>query len=81
MTKTSLYNLTLESFPYDEAKIMGKWVYKKLNFNPDTWENAPRVVREKAKEYDLSLLKILWQGLSKDGTRKFLLGLDDKNSI
>ena len=81
MTKDSLYNLTLESFPYDEAKIMGKGVYKKLNFNPDTWEHAPRVVREKAKEYDLSLLKVLWQGLSKDGTRKFLLGLKDKNSI
>lgn len=58
------------------------WVYKKWEFDPANWTNVAKATREFLKEtYDLELLKIVWNGLSKDGTRKFLVKMADGQTV
>jgi 23S rRNA (adenine2503-C2)-methyltransferase len=58
------------------------WIYKKLEFNPENWTNISKKNREiLISEFTTKLPVVLWDGLSKDGTRKFLLKLEDKNTI
>ncbi|RLA62886.1 MAG: 23S rRNA (adenine(2503)-C(2))-methyltransferase RlmN [Epsilonproteobacteria bacterium] len=58
------------------------WIFKKYNWNLDTWSNVGAKVKNHIKEQmDISLPKIIWDGLSEDGTRKFLLQMNDKQSV
>lgn len=58
------------------------WVYKKWNFNPEEWTNVSNKTKELLlNEYDFSLLKVVWHGLSKDGTRKFLVKMNDGQTV
>ena len=58
------------------------WVYKKWVFDPAQWTNVAKGSREFLTEnYDLNLLKIVWNGLSKDGTRKFLVKMTDGQTV
>lgn len=67
--------------PFGATQIFD-WVYKKWVFDPAEWRNVSKGAREfLSTEYDLNLLKIVWNGLSKDGTRKFLVKMTDGQTV
>lgn len=58
------------------------WIYKRFQFSPSTWSNISKNLKTfLEEEMDLSLPKIVWQGLSTDGTRKFLLQMVDGETV
>lgn len=64
------------------ATQMFDWVYKKWVHDPTQWTNVSKKAQEYfAENYDFSLLKIVWNGLSKDGTRKFLVKMTDGQTV
>ncbi|MCF8059488.1 MAG: 23S rRNA (adenine(2503)-C(2))-methyltransferase RlmN [Bacteriovoracaceae bacterium] len=90
-TKPSLYAFTMEGlqdflvekgFAKFAAKQIYNWLYQNWEFDPENWSNVSKKLKEFLKtEMDLSLPKVVWQGLSKDGTRKFLIGMSDQQSV
>jgi 23S rRNA (adenine2503-C2)-methyltransferase len=89
--KPSFFDLT-----FDELKALLKeqgltafganqvfdWVYKKWAFEPEHWSNVARATKEfLAAHYDFKLPAIVWDGLSKDGTRKFLVKMSDGQTV
>lgn len=74
--------LTEKGFsPFGATQIFD-WVYKKWEFNPENWSNVSKGSKQLfLEEYDMSLLKIVWNGLSKDGTRKFLVKMADGQTV
>ena len=87
----SLYSFTLEelreylkerSFARFAADQIFNWVYKRFVFDPDQWTNVSKKIKEHFKtDLDLELPKIIWHGLSKDGTRKFLTKFSDDQTV
>jgi 23S rRNA (adenine2503-C2)-methyltransferase len=89
--KNSFYNFTFielqehlveNNFSKFNAKQLFDWVYKKKELDFAKWTN----ISKKLKAYlfeniDFSLPEVVWEGLSKDGTRKFLLKLHDGQTI
>ena len=89
--KKNLFSVTLtelredflkEGLPAFAAGQIYNWIYKHYQFDPDKWSN----ISKKAKYYllenfELKLPKIVWEGHSSDGTRKFLLAMEDGNTI
>jgi 23S rRNA (adenine2503-C2)-methyltransferase len=74
--------LTTQGFSAFGATQIYDWVYKKWEFNPANWTNVAKASREYiTATYDLELLKIVWNGLSKDGTRKFLVKMNDGQTV
>jgi len=58
------------------------WIYKKLSFSPQDWKNLSKKLTQFIEEkMGLVLPKIIWEGISTDGTRKYLLQLEDKQTI
>ena len=58
------------------------WVYRKNERNPQNWSNVSKNSKEFFTEnYSFDLLKIVWNGLSKDGTRKFLVKFADGQTV
>lgn len=91
LAQNSLYSRTLEELK-DELSAQGfskfsadqvfNWLYKQWEFSPENWSNVSKKVKEHIFEtYDLSLPKIVWNGHSSDGTRKFLVGLEDQQTV
>jgi 23S rRNA (adenine2503-C2)-methyltransferase len=89
--KTSFFDIEFEELktllvkqrlsPFGANQIFD-WVYKKWNTNPSDWSNVSKVSRQFIEEnFDLSFLKIVWNGLSKDGTRKFLVKMTDGQTV
>lgn len=89
--KTSFFDLTFDDLkalltekgltPFGATQIFD-WVYKKHELDPDNWSNVSKASKTFFKEnYDLSLLKIVWNGHSKDGTRKFLVKMNDGQTV
>lgn len=67
--------------PFGATQIFD-WVYRKWVFNPAEWTNVAKASREFLTEnYDMNLLRIVWNGLSKDGTRKFLVKMVDGQTV
>lgn len=74
--------LTEKGFSPFGATQMFDWVYKKWVHNPQDWSNVSKAAKEFFTEnYDFSLLKVVWHGLSKDGTRKFLVKMNDGQTV
>lgn len=89
--KQSLFDLTLKDLQ-DTLKAQGlvafgagqifDWVYRKRVYDPAGWTNVSKETRAWfAENYDVKLPKIVWHGLSKDGTRKFLIGFGDQQTV
>jgi 23S rRNA (adenine2503-C2)-methyltransferase len=58
------------------------WIYKKFSFSPQDWTNLSKKLTQFLEEkMGLVLPKIIWEGISTDGTRKYLLQLEDKQTI
>jgi 23S rRNA (adenine2503-C2)-methyltransferase len=67
--------------PFGAEQIFD-WIYKKLNLSVDDWTNVAKKTREHFKTtISFSLPQIVWEGFSKDGTRKFLLKMMDGQTI
>ena len=89
--KPSLFDLTLTDLQatlkaqglvaFGAGQIFD-WVYRKGVYDPEGWTNVSKETRAWFKDnYSSSLPKIIWQGLSKDGTRKFLVGFGDQQTV
>ncbi len=64
------------------AKQAYDWVYKKHVFDVDQWSNISKEARIQFKEkLSFELPKIIWEGVSVDQTRKFLLRVGKNHSI
>lgn len=91
MQTQSLYDFTYQELrdhfkenglPAFAADQIFNWVYKKHIFDVDQWANVSKVVKEYVKnEFDLNLPKIVWQAISKDGTKKFLVKFQDGQTV
>ena len=91
MAKKSLYSFTLDDFrnyclENGFSKFSGDqvfdWAYRKFNYNIDEWSNVSNKLKAHISEHlSIELPQILWNGLSKDGTRKFLLKMSDGNTV
>lgn len=58
------------------------WVYKKLELDPENWSNVSNKLKTWLKEnISFEVPSIVWEGLSKDGTRKFLVKMRDGNTV
>ncbi len=69
-------------FPVYAAEQVYSWIYKHFVFEMIAWTNVSKVVKAYLNEnYSFDLPKVLWHGQSVDGTRKFLIGLHDGQSI
>lgn len=91
LMKPSFYDLTFDELkalltekglsPFGATQIYD-WVYKKWEFDPANWSNVSKATKEFfLQNYDMNLLKIVWNGLSKDGTRKFLVKMADGQTV
>lgn len=89
--KPSFFDLTFDELkalltekklsPFGATQIFD-WVYKKNVYNPEEWSNVSKVAKEFFKEnYNFDMLKVVWNGLSKDGTRKFLVKMTDGQTV
>ncbi len=89
--KPSFFDLTYDELktllqekgfsPFGATQIFD-WVYKKGVYDPFKWTNVSKASQQYFSEtYDLSLLKVVWNGLSKDGTRKFLVKMCDGQTV
>ncbi len=58
------------------------WVFKKAVFEQEGWGNVSKKVKAYLEEkFDLFVPNIVWSGLSRDGTRKFLIGMSDGHTV
>lgn len=72
---------TLGEKPYRAKQIM-KWLYHKGVESIDEMTDISKVSREKLKAVaSLKLPQVLWDKPSKDGTRKWLIRMDEGNAI
>ncbi|OIQ18897.1 MAG: 23S rRNA (adenine(2503)-C(2))-methyltransferase [Bacteriovorax sp. MedPE-SWde] len=89
--KRPIYDLTpleLSSFckendlPDFVQAELDKWFFLKKDLDQSKWD---KISKERMKflneKFSFELPKVVWQGLSSDGTRKFLIGLSDGNSV
>ncbi len=64
------------------TKQVFDWIYRKMEFDIDNWSNVSKGKRDYLKEnFDFQMPKIIWNGLSVDGTRKFLVKMHDQNTV
>ncbi len=88
---SSIFDLTLSDLrqaladaglPKFSADQIYHWLYKQSKFNFDEWTNVSKKVKEfLTTQYKLELPTIVWNGLSKDGTRKFLVKMFDGQTV
>ncbi len=58
------------------------WIYKKKVFDIEHWTNVGKKTKELLlKDFTFTLPRVVWAGLSKDGTRKFLIRFDDAQVV
>lgn len=68
------------------AKFAGdqiyNWIYKKYDFTPHNWKNlSKKLIQFIEENMSTALPKIVWEGVSTDGTRKYLLQMEDMQTI
>lgn len=71
-----------QGFAKFAADQVYQWIYKHFNYNIDEWTNVSNKIKDHIKEeLECELPKIVWSGLSKDGTRKFLCSMPDGKTV
>ena len=89
--RLNIFNFTQESFEvflvengfnkFSASQIFD-WLYKKKEVNPEMWSNVSKKCREFLIDaIDFDLPKVIWDALSKDGTRKFLVQMKDMQTV
>jgi 23S rRNA (adenine2503-C2)-methyltransferase len=74
--------LVSEGFAKFNADQIFHWLYKKFEFHPDQWSNVSIKLKNFLTEKtSFALPKIVWHGLSADGTRKFLMAMNDSKTV
>jgi 23S rRNA (adenine2503-C2)-methyltransferase len=91
LEKKSIYSFTLNELrDYLSSKSLSKftadqvfqWLYRHHVRDMNQWSNVSKKIKEDfILNLDMNLPKIIWNGLSKDGTRKFLVGMSDGQSV
>jgi 23S rRNA (adenine2503-C2)-methyltransferase len=91
MERKNLYSFSLEGlqtyfveqgFSKFSADQVYNWLYKNFQEDISEWNNVSKKVKEHIENHmELVLPKIVWNGLSKDGTRKFLVGMSDQQTV
>ncbi|EQC45686.1 23S rRNA (adenine(2503)-C(2))-methyltransferase RlmN [Bacteriovorax sp. Seq25_V] len=67
--------------PFNADQIYS-WVYEKLVFDVDGWTNISKDLKSfLTSKFSFELPKVVWNGHSKDGTRKFLVGMRDSKTV
>jgi 23S rRNA (adenine2503-C2)-methyltransferase len=89
--KKSLYSFTLsEMRDYLAERGLARfgadqvyqWMYKNQERDLSKWTNVSKKIKEEfIANLDIELPKIIWNGLSKDGTRKFLVKMFDEQTV
>jgi 23S rRNA (adenine2503-C2)-methyltransferase len=89
--KKSIYSFTLSELrDYLVSKDLSKfsadqvyqWLYRHHVRDMELWTNVSKKIKEDfTLNLDMNLPKIIWNGLSKDGTRKFLVGMSDGQTV
>lgn len=89
--KKNIFNYTLEDlktefidsgFKAFNAEQVYTWVYKQQALDMSLWSNVSKSLKEFLSEnFEITLPKVVWHGLSKDGTRKFLVAMGDQNTV
>jgi len=68
--------------PKFNADQIYNWIYRNYKFDTTEWTNIGKKTLDFISEnFETSLPKIVWDGHSKDGTRKFLLAMSDGKTI
>lgn len=90
-SKVSFYDYTMDRLQQKlvadgKSKFLASqlfdWVYKKKVLDFDKWPNVSKVNKQYLKEtFDFTVPEVVWHGLSKDGTRKFLVKMSDNNTV
>lgn len=74
--------LTKAGFSKFNASQVFDWVYKKKTLDMESWTNVSKKLKAfLAENFDFTLPQIIWDGHSKDGTRKYLLKMRDQNTV
>lgn len=74
--------LVREGFSKFNATQVFDWIYKKLNFEIDTWTNISKNCRSYMEQnLSFELPKIIWFKESHDGTKKYLVQMEDKQTV
>ena len=91
LTTTNFFNLSRQQladqlvaagFQKFNANQVFTWVYQKNELNINSWTNISKVLREYLLEnLSFHLPEIIWSGVSKDGTKKFLIKLIDGKTV
>lgn len=77
--RESLQSAGLKAFSADQ---IFQWIYRHFEYDIDKWSNISKAAKSFIREtYSLNTPKVVWQGHSEDGTRKFLVAFDDQNSV
>ena len=89
--KKSIYSFTLselrdylveKGFAKFAADQIFQWLYKNFEKDPAMWTNISKKIKEDfLANLDLSVPQVIWSGLSKDGTRKFLVKMNDNQTV
>lgn len=89
--QTSIYSLTLNDLrDYLVSKGHAKfaadqiyqWIYKNHVIDPNLWTNVAKKIKEDLLlNMNTDVPQIVWNGLSKDGTRKFLVKMIDGQTV
>jgi len=88
---SSIYSITLEElrvelvanqFARYSADQVYHWLYKKFHTDPTDWSNVSKNVKNHLMmNYDFFLPKIVSHAKSEDGTQKFLVQFNDKETV
>lgn len=91
MEKSSFFDLTMEGlseelvsagFKKFAATQLFEWVYDRKILDVDEWSNVSKTCRQWLKDtYSFELPKVIFHAKSYDGTRKFLVQFNDKQTV
>lgn len=74
--------LSEKGFARFSADQIYQWIYKNKIADMSQWTNVSKKIKEDFfQNLDLELPKIIWDGLSVDGTRKFLIKMGDNETV